>query len=55
MGKAEYEYRKDEKINGVIYNMSPMPHFWHGIINSNIHAIIKHKLKDSLCFVFMGK
>ncbi len=53
MGMAESEYRKDEKINGVIYNMSPMPHFRHGIINSNIHALIKHKLRDSLCLVFM--
>jgi len=42
MGLAEYERKKDEKINGVIYDMSPAPGFRHGIINSNIHAIIKH-------------
>ena len=47
------EYRKQEKINGVIYDMSPSPNYRHGIVNSNIHAIIKNGLKDSLCLVFM--
>lgn len=36
MGQAEFERKKEEKINGVIYDMSPMPHFQHGIINGNI-------------------
>lgn len=53
MGLAEFERKKDEKINGVIYDMSPSPDFKHGIINSNILAIIKQGLKDSLCLVFM--
>lgn len=53
MGFAEHERKKDEKINGVIYDMSPSPNFKHGIINSNIHAIIKQGLKNSLCLVFM--
>lgn len=53
MGLAEQESRKDEKINGVIYNMSPAPNFRHGIVNSNIHTIIKQGLKNSLCLVFM--
>lgn len=53
MGMAELEHKKDEKINGVIYNMSPAPGYRHGIINSNIHTIIKMGLKDSLCLVFM--
>ena len=53
MGLAEFERKKDEKINGVIYDMSPSPGFKHGIINSNILAIIKQGLKDSLCLVFM--
>ena len=53
MGSAEFERKKDEKINGVIYDMSPAPGFKHGIINSNIHAIIKNGLKNSLCLVFM--
>ncbi len=33
MGLADFERRKDEKINGVIYNMSPSPEYKHGIIN----------------------
>lgn len=53
MGLAEFERKKDEKINGVIYDMSPTPGFKHGIINSNIHGGIKHGLKNSLCLVFM--
>lgn len=47
------EYRKEEKIDGVIYNMSPSANYRHGIVDSNIHTIIKIGLKDSLCLVFM--
>ncbi len=47
------EYRKQEKIDGVIYDMSPSPDFQHGIINNNINTIIKQGLKNSLCLVFM--
>lgn len=47
------DYKKEEKIQGVIYDMSPSASYQHGIVNSNIHAIIKHGLKDSLCLVFM--
>lgn len=50
---VEAGYKRDEKIDGVVYDMSPTPGFRHGIINSNIHAIIKHGLKNSLCLVFM--
>lgn len=53
MGLAEFERKKDEKINGVIYDMSPRPNFRHGIINSNIHRIIGAGLKNSLCLVFI--
>jgi len=53
MGLAEFERKKDEKINGVIYDMSPVPGFRHGIINSNIHSIVKNGLKNSVCLVFM--
>ncbi len=53
MGLAEFEWKKDEKINGVIYDMSPRPNYRHGIINSNIHSIIKNSLKNSMCLVFM--
>lgn len=53
MGLAEFERKKDEKINGVIYDMSPSPNFQHGIINNNINTAIKSGLKDSICLVFM--
>ena len=53
MGMAEFERKKDEKINGVIYDMSPSPGYQHGIINNNINTIIKAGLKNSLCLVFM--
>ena len=47
------EYKKEEKINGVVYAMSPSPHFRHGVIDGNIYSKIKSGLKDSLCLVFM--
>lgn len=53
MGLAEFERRKDEKIDGVIYDMSPAPGYRHGIINNNINRNIGNALKDSLCPVFM--
>ena len=37
MGLAEYERKKDEKINDLIYHMSPSPSYKHGIINNNIN------------------
>lgn len=54
MGLAEFECKKDEKINGVIFDTSPSPSFSHGIVNSNIHTIIKQGLKSSICLVSMG-
>ncbi len=53
MGLAELERKKDEKIDGVIYDMSPSPNFKHGIINNNINRMIVYHLKDSMCLVFM--
>jgi len=53
MGLAELERKKDEKIDGVIYDMSPSPNFKHGIINNNINRMIGYHLKDSMCLVFM--
>lgn len=53
MGMAEFERKKDEKNNGVIYDMSPAPGYQHGIINNNINTIIKTGLKNILCLVFM--
>lgn len=53
MALLKNEYAKEEKINGIIYNMSPSADYRHGIVNNNINTIIKTKLKDSLCLVFM--
>lgn len=53
MESAKDEFRKYEKIDGVIYDMSPAPNFTHGIVNNNINTIIKNGLKNSLCLVFM--
>ena len=50
MGMAELERRKDEKIDGVIYNMSPAPGYQHGIVNGNLYTIIKQGLKNSVSF-----
>ena len=47
------DYVKTEKMNGVIYNMSPSGGFNHATINGNIDHIIKSSLKDSICMVFM--
>ena len=47
------EYTKEEKIDGVIYDMSPSPNYQHGIVNSNIHTIIKHGLKGTFCHTIM--
>ncbi len=51
MGFAEYERKKDEKMDGVIYEMSPAPGYWHGLINGNIYALIKQGLKGGACIV----
>lgn len=48
------DYRRTEKINGVVYDMPMAENFRHGIVNGNIFHIIKNGLKDSLCMVFMG-
>lgn len=53
MALAASEHWRDEKINGVIYDMSPAPGYQHGIINSNIHTIIKQGLKNRICLVTM--
>lgn len=53
MSLAVNEHWRDEKMNGIIYDMSPAPGYRHGIINGNIYEIVKRGLKDSLCLVFM--
>lgn len=47
------DYKKEEKIQGIIYNMSPSAGFDHANVNSNIHAILHAQLKGSLCRVYM--
>ncbi len=49
----ETEPRKQEKINGIVYDMSPAPNYRHGIINGNIYNKIKNGLKNSLCMAFI--
>ena len=53
MAVLNEKYRKQEKMNGVIYDMSPAPNYRHGIVNGNLYNIIKNGLKNSLCLVFM--
>ena len=47
------DYTKEEKINGVIYDMSPSPNYQHGLVNGNIYRIISGKLQGSICLAFM--
>ncbi len=51
MGMAEFERKREEKIDGVIYAMSPSHDYRHGIINNNINRSIGCGLKNSLCLV----
>lgn len=54
MALVQRDRIRDEKINGVIFDMSPAPRYEHSLINGNLHALIKAGLKDSICRVFMG-
>lgn len=47
------DYKKEEKINGTIYNMSPSANYRHGMVNGNIHMTIANQLKGNICRVFM--
>lgn len=51
MGLAESERKKDEKIDGVVYGMSPSPGYGHFVISGNIYSIIRQGLKGSICAV----
>jgi len=44
---------KEEKVDGVIYDMSPAPAYQHSIVNGKIFAKISDGLKGSMCLVFM--
>ena len=51
MQLMEQEFVKTEKVDGVIFNMSPSGGFAHSQINGNIYHAIKRQLKDSVCVV----
>lgn len=53
MGLAESERKKNEKINGVIYDMSPSPGYGHFVVNGNMYRIIANGLVNSVCRVSM--
>ncbi|HBA46290.1 MAG TPA: endonuclease [Lachnospiraceae bacterium] len=53
MGMAGLERRKDEKIDGVIYDMSPSPGYGHFTVDGNLYTIIKRGLTGSVCTVSM--
>ena len=53
MPMLKEDFVKTEKINCVIYNMSPSPSYQHGVVNGNIYSAIKNGLKGSLCLPFM--
>lgn len=46
-------YRKIEKINGIVYSMSPSADYRHGIVNGNIFSSLKYQLRNSLCKVYI--
>lgn len=53
MQLMEQEPVKTEKVDGVIFNMSPSGGFTHSQINGNIYHAIKRQIKDSVCVVSM--
>lgn len=42
MPKLKEDYTKQEKINGIVYNMSLSANYRHSIVNGNIYG----KLRD---------
>ena len=53
MPKLKEDYTKQEKINGVVYNMSPSANYRHSIVNGNIYGKLREGFKGSLCLTFM--
>ena len=45
------DYVRIEKIDGIIYNMSPSGGFMHSQINGNLYHAIRQQLKNSICLV----
>lgn len=46
-------YRKIEKMDGIIYDMSPSADYRHGRVNANIMVSLANQLKGSLCQAYM--
>ena len=40
MSLLKDDYTKEEKINGVVYDMSPSPNYQHGIVDGNIYLVL---------------
>ena len=53
MAVVQRERKRDEKINGEIFDMSPAPSYQHSVVNGRLFSKISNGLKDSLCLVFM--
>lgn len=53
MPKLKEDYTKQEKINGVVYNMSLSANYRHSIVNGNIYGKLREGFKGSLCLTFM--
>lgn len=47
------DYSKEEKIQGVVYNMSPSAGFSHANVNGNIYGMLYSQLKNSMCRVYI--
>ena len=48
------ECRKQEKINGIIYNENQSPDYRHALVNGNIYCIVSGKLREKSNLVFKG-
>lgn len=53
MGEAVRDRIHNEKIQGVIFDMSPVPHYRHSEICGRLYVKLFQGLEDSLCQVFM--
>lgn len=51
MPESYDDYKNHEKINGIIYNMSPSGGFLHSQVNGNIYFKIRQQLQDSIYVV----
>lgn len=47
------DVNKQEKIDGIVYNMSPSGDYRHGTVNINIVSSISPALKESICRVYV--